>query len=116
MVKWGEAERDTDPEIFCHLASKHCEKPLWIITDARRPSDLQYFETHYPQKSILVRIQCSEAVRKKRGWVFKPGVDDCASECALDEGVAWDIVVDNTNDVAIADIQFVCSMIDKLAC
>eukprot|EP00041_Stephanoeca_diplocostata_P011902 m.197444 g.197444 ORF g.197444 m.197444 type:complete len:143 (-) comp18720_c0_seq1:197-625(-) len=70
-------------------------KPIWIISDARRPTDLTYFQTRYP--TISVRVQCPDSVRAARRWVFTPGVDDAASECGLDKR-EWDIVIDNDGD------------------
>ena len=31
-----------------------------------------------------MRVKASEEIRKERGWVYKPEVDDVASECGLD--------------------------------
>eukprot|EP00041_Stephanoeca_diplocostata_P011904 m.197449 g.197449 ORF g.197449 m.197449 type:complete len:293 (-) comp18720_c0_seq2:197-1075(-) len=95
MILWGEAKRDADPGYFARLTTEKATKPIWIISDARRPTDLTYFQTRYP--TISVRVQCPDSVRAARRWVFTPGVDDAASECGLDKR-EWDIVIDNDGD------------------
>lgn len=48
------------------------EKPVWIVSDIRRQTDLQWFKENY--KTIqTVRVYSSEEERLKRGWVFTPG-------------------------------------------
>eukprot|EP01043_Picozoa_sp_COSAG02_P038002 COSAG02_NODE_2897_length_7780_cov_2.267934_5_plen_92_part_00 len=68
-----------------------------IISDARRPSDVEFFQqgavAHY-WKLLTVRIEALETVRAQRGWAFTAGVDDAESECGLD-GREWDVVLDN---------------------
>ena len=44
MIEWGEAKRNADPGFFCRLATKDATAPIWIVTDARRPSDVAYFK------------------------------------------------------------------------
>jgi phosphomevalonate kinase len=46
---------------------------------------------------LTVRVSSGEAQRAKRGWVFTPGVDDAASECALDSA-AFDLTLFNNGD------------------
>ena len=68
-----------------------------IISDARRPSDVEFFQqgaAAHQWKLLTVRIEALETVRAQRGWVFTAGVDDAESECGLD-GREWDVVVDN---------------------
>ena len=76
-----------------------------IISDARRPSDIQFFQqgaAAHRWQLLTVRIEASEAVRGQRGWVYTPGVDDAESECGLD-GREWDVVVDNGTDLERLD-------------
>lgn len=98
MIKWGENERTKDPSVFCRLSTETEEavsKSFWIITDARRPSDLEYFNAAFPGRVVLIRIESTTDNRAKRGWKFAENVDNARSECALDEGIQWDYIVDN---------------------
>lgn len=95
MIAWGEAKRKEDPEFFCSLATKDACRPIWIISDARRRTDMKYFCERY--QVIHVRIQASEETRKLRGWSFDPGVDDAESECDLDKETV-DVFVENDGD------------------
>ncbi|KAG7173852.1 phosphomevalonate kinase-like [Homarus americanus] len=69
----------------------------------RRQSDLSWFKQHYGECLYTVRITASEEVRKQRGWVFTPGIDDAESECDLDNMTDWDQEVDNSNDPGKVD-------------
>ena len=108
MIRWGEEKRSADPHYFCRLATQppyqgqehsrsNSGKPrsVWIVSDARRLTDLAYFKERY--NVISVRVHASEAVRAARGWVFTPGVDDAESECGLDSAV-FDVHVQNDGD------------------
>ena len=101
MIKWGEAKRAMNPNYFCDLAcaSGH-GKRVWVVTDARRPSDIDYFR-RIETDVRLIRVEASIEVRRSRGWTFVEGVDDCDSECALDNGVSWDHVI--VNDGGLID-------------
>merc|ERR1711879_924461 len=92
MIRWGEERRNQDPSFFCRLATqvKEAELPLWVISDARRTTDLDYFRTHYPKQTVAVRIEADEPTRINRGFSFTPGVDDADSECGLDCNKDWD--------------------------
>lgn len=99
MIRWGEEKRDADPAYFCRLVVKMAEplqKPVWIVSDARRKSDINYFKKNY-DKVVHVRISASEEVRKSRGWIFTPGVDDAESECGLDDE-EFDFVIQNDSN------------------
>lgn len=98
MVAWGEAKRTEDPAFFCDLTTMSAKKPLWIVSDARRITDLEYFKCKY--KTIHVRVVASEETRLKRGWTFVSGVDDAESECGLDHE-NHDILVDNNGDADV---------------
>ncbi len=95
MILWGEEQRERDPGYFCQLATAEAVKPVWLVCDARRPTDMEYFITRYT--CLTVRVVASEAVRRARGWVVTPGVDDAPSECALD-GYPCDVTVSNEGD------------------
>ena len=45
MIRWGEEKRNADPGYFCRLISQGpgSEKPVWIVSDARRKTDIDYF-------------------------------------------------------------------------
>uniref|UniRef100_UPI00398F10CB phosphomevalonate kinase n=1 Tax=Pristiophorus japonicus TaxID=55135 RepID=UPI00398F10CB len=95
MIRWGEKQRDRDPGFFCRLIVKDVKQPVWIVSDTRRWSDVEWFREHFPQVVQTVRVSASEETRKQRGWIFTAGVDDTQSECGLDEGVRWDWTLDN---------------------
>lgn len=101
MIRWGEERRDKDPAYFCQLAVAEADKPVWLVCDARRPSDMTFFTTHYSTVTVStytaahhhstavcvcdqVKVVASEGVRRERGWEWRAGVDDAPSECALD--------------------------------
>jgi phosphomevalonate kinase len=75
MIEWGEEKRRKDYGYFCRIITvgPGSEKPLWIISDARRRTDLQYFSEHYPEKILTVRVAADIAIRQQRGWIFTPG-------------------------------------------
>ena len=75
MIDWGEKKRDTDPGYFCRIvvSGPESDKPIWIISDARRPTDIQWFQENYPAKVISVRVEADPGIREQRGWVFTEG-------------------------------------------
>ncbi|XP_071450366.1 phosphomevalonate kinase [Hetaerina americana] len=98
MIKFGEDMRNQDYGYFCRASIEmyHAEeKPIWIVSDARRKTDLRWFEENYSGRVKTVRVEADEEVRKERGWVFTPGVDDVDSECGLDSISSWDWVIIN---------------------
>ncbi|XP_059836026.1 phosphomevalonate kinase isoform X1 [Hypanus sabinus] len=95
MIRWGEEQRVRDPGYFCCLIVRDVKSPVWIISDARRHSDLEWFRTHYGSAVQAVRVVASLETRRQRGWTFTAGVDDQESECGLDNGVHWDWVLNN---------------------
>ncbi|KAF8777450.1 Phosphomevalonate kinase like protein [Argiope bruennichi] len=101
MIKWGEAIRNQDPGYFCrHAIQQSCAKSkrIWIVSDARRKTDIEFFKTNYPDETYTVRINASDVVRQKRGWNYAKGVDDCESECGLDDYNQWNLEIYNDND------------------
>ena len=104
MVKWSEAIRETDPDIFLRLAieqQKAYDHPVWIFVDARRPTDINFFNSGKFKDSEIIRIRltASEDTRQKRGWVFTPGVDDKTTECGLDDFTGWEFIINNNGTV-----------------
>ncbi|XP_063978234.1 phosphomevalonate kinase isoform X1 [Diachasmimorpha longicaudata] len=123
MIKWGEDTRKNDPGYFCRASIDmynvilmsitpgifYLWKPLqplyslllahgkriWIVSDIRRKTDLKWFRDNFPQKCKSIRINCGDAVRIQRGWIFTPGVDDCETECDLDDVKDWDLTILN---------------------
>ncbi|XP_076016892.1 phosphomevalonate kinase [Genypterus blacodes] len=98
MIRWGESQRQLDPGFFCRLATRGAQQPVWVVSDARRRSDLQWFWETFPQQTRCVRVESSESTRKQRGWGFTAGVDDAESECGLDSGVEFDWTIINDVD------------------
>lgn len=97
MIQWGEEKRNKNPEYFCKLATSgpESERNIWIISDSRRTTDIEYFLKYYPNKTLTLRIEASQDVREERGFVFKPGVDNAESECGLDSYTDWDYMIIN---------------------
>lgn len=104
MIRWGEERRSKDPGFFAAqvLADADSKCEILIISDARRPTDLDFFDSQARENStysvIKVRVEATEATRKSRNWVFTQGVDDAPSECALDNRT-WNQVVQNNGNV-----------------
>ncbi|KAH6939259.1 hypothetical protein HPB50_016583 [Hyalomma asiaticum] len=101
MVAWGEEKRSQDLSFFCRLAVKkrgHPEFPVWMVSDARRKSDVEYFRETYACPTLTIRVKAREATRRDRGWVHTPGIDDATTECGLDHVDNWDFVISNNDD------------------
>ncbi|NXL75972.1 PMVK kinase, partial [Leptocoma aspasia] len=98
MIRWGEEKRRTDPGFFCQAAVEGALQPVWVVSDTRRLSDVQWFRDAYGDVVQTVRVVATEETRKMRNWVFVTGVDDAESECGLDQGVAFDWVITNDGD------------------
>nr|CAD7257678.1 unnamed protein product [Timema shepardi] len=101
MIEWGENIRREDYGYFCRAAIDmfHAiEKPVWIVSDIRRKSDLQWFRENFSNVVKCMRITSSDNIRTQRGWVFTPGVDDVESECGLDDVTDWDWLIYNNGD------------------
>ena len=100
--------RQDDPGYFCLLATQEQDKPVWLVSDCRRPSDVEYFKSRYSSLTsfssscFLVRVSASDGVRSGRGWEFVGGVDDAPSECALDE-VSCDYHVINNREEKVLE-------------
>uniref|UniRef100_A0A8C8VG63 Phosphomevalonate kinase n=1 Tax=Pelusios castaneus TaxID=367368 RepID=A0A8C8VG63_9SAUR len=105
MIRWGEEKRSTDPGFFCRIIMENITQPVWVVSDARRLSDVEWFQDVYGPVVQLVRVVATEETRKRRNWVFVVGVDDAESECGLDQGVTFDWVITNDGDELSLDSQ-----------
>ncbi|XP_067010179.1 phosphomevalonate kinase [Anabrus simplex] len=110
MILWGESMREKDYGYFCRAALDMFnaqDKPIWIVSDTRRKTDLKWFRENFNNKVKTVRVYADENVRKQRGWTFTPGVDDVASECDLDVETDWDwrLVNNGTSEDLEKNIQ-----------
>ncbi|KAJ4445559.1 hypothetical protein ANN_12239 [Periplaneta americana] len=75
------------------------EKPIWIVSDIRRKTDLKWFRENYGSAVKTVRVVADDDVRRQRGWVFTTGIDDAETECNLDDETEWDWkIVNNDNE------------------
>jgi phosphomevalonate kinase len=66
-----------------------------IVTDCRRPSDLNFFRNEFGNAAVFIRIDASLEIRNKRGFTFVEGIDDAETECALDNFTEWQFNVYN---------------------
>lgn len=102
MVDWSERYREKEGwNCFLKLAIKEQkakDKLIWILNDARRPCDLEYFEddpSFADTTVIKLRIEASEEARMSRGWKFVSGIDDQDTECGLDFYDDWTHIIEN---------------------
>ncbi|KAG8234573.1 hypothetical protein J437_LFUL015364 [Ladona fulva] len=98
MNKYGEEMRNKDYGYFCRASIEMYEaekKAVWIISDARRKTDLKWFKERYDGIVKTIRVQANDEVRKSRGWTYTSGVDDAETECGLDTEETWDWVIQN---------------------
>ncbi len=75
MITWGEERRNRDPGYFCRLICRgpSSQFPVWVVSDARRRTDVEYFLEHYSEQLITVRVEALEETRRERGWIFTKG-------------------------------------------
>ncbi|KAM3965608.1 LOW QUALITY PROTEIN: phosphomevalonate kinase [Aphomia sociella] len=96
MIKWSEQMRDKDYGCFCKQACSNAQdRPVWIVSDIRRKTDIRWFKENYANLIKTIRIYADEETRKVRGFLFQSGVDDMASECDLDDYTKWDLEINN---------------------
>lgn len=77
MIVWGEEKRNKDPGFFCRATTSgpDADSPVWLISDARRKSDVAYFKQNFNKITKTVRVQAKDSVRVDRGFVFTSGMD-----------------------------------------
>lgn len=76
MILWGEEIRCRDPGYFCRHAiqqSQALDRDIWIVSDARRHSDIRFFKDNFGNIVQVVRIVAQDDVRQSRGWSFVKG-------------------------------------------
>lgn len=102
MVDWSERYREKEGwNCFLKQAIKEQrakDKAIWILNDARRPCDLEYFEddpAFSETRIIKLKIEATDEARMSRGWKFVDGIDDRDTECGLDEYDDWTFVIEN---------------------
>ena len=110
MIEWSDQKREIDPGYFCQLALQDLINKLeksnetkdkfviFLVTDMRRKTDLEFFNKTFPNLVKTVRVKASESTRQSRNWVFTKGVDDVKSECDLDDIENFDFNILNNND------------------
>jgi len=126
MVTWSEQIRQTDPHYFLRLsivqAAQETEnaKPIWLLNDARRPTDLAYFTDSKEidlsaTKVIKLRLVSNEETRKERGWIFTEGIDDKTTECGLDSHQDWDYVIQNdgTKEELLKEMEPIFALVEQ---
>ncbi|KAI1229876.1 hypothetical protein IHE44_0010581 [Lamprotornis superbus] len=70
MIRWGEEKRQADPGFFCRAAVEGALQPVWVVSDTRRLSDVEWFRDAYGDAVQTVRVVATEETRKRRNWVF----------------------------------------------
>ncbi|KAM3825102.1 phosphomevalonate kinase [Vipera latastei] len=105
MIRWGEERRQSDPGFFCRIVVEGLTQPIWIVSDTRRSSDVEWFRDVYGDLVQVVRVIATEETRRRRDWVFVAGIDDAESECGLDQGVPFDWVITNDGDELSLEAQ-----------
>lgn len=107
ILKWSEEIRAKDPNYFLRIAIEEANAvqfPIWLLPDARRVVDIQYFFDEFPSSQIItVRIVTDENIRIRRGWFYTDGIDNAETECGLDDWKNWSIILQN-NDATDEEI------------
>jgi phosphomevalonate kinase len=80
FLSWSDLKRAENPSYFCEKAIENlndfeeiCKFKIWIITDARRQTDLSYFRSNYPNQVKTIRVKAEDSVREARNWKFTSG-------------------------------------------
>uniref|UniRef100_A0AC34RB01 Phosphomevalonate kinase n=1 Tax=Panagrolaimus sp. JU765 TaxID=591449 RepID=A0AC34RB01_9BILA len=96
MVCYGEEIRNLDKYYFCRKTTETIplKTDFLIISDCRRPTDLEYFKSEY-ENVIVVKIVASLEIRQKRGFIFEKEIDEAETECALDDYESVDFILEN---------------------
>jgi phosphomevalonate kinase len=74
-------KRAENPTFFCEKAienltdnDRNGKFKFWLITDARRRTDIDYFKLNFSGKIKTIRVQAVDSVREERNWKFTPGL------------------------------------------
>ncbi|XP_014816718.1 PREDICTED: phosphomevalonate kinase [Calidris pugnax] len=91
MIRWGEEKRCADPGFFCRTAVEGAAQPVWVVSDTRRLSDVEWFRDVYGDAVQTVRVVATEETRKRRNWVFVAGEQGSTSSwsAAPKPGLRW---------------------------
>ncbi|GJQ69061.1 hypothetical protein Trydic_g6225 [Trypoxylus dichotomus] len=104
MIIWSDEVRKKDPGYFCQITCSKATCPdVWIVSDIRRKTDIQWFRSNYGDKIKTIKIFATQDIRTARGWVYTDGVDNVTSECDLDDWNKWDLVVNNNDEESLKD-------------
>uniref|UniRef100_A0A8C6UQZ4 Phosphomevalonate kinase n=1 Tax=Neogobius melanostomus TaxID=47308 RepID=A0A8C6UQZ4_9GOBI len=107
MILWGEEQRRRDPGFFCRLATSGATRPVWLVSDARRRSDLTWFKTQFPTQTRTIRVSASDETRRRRGWSYIAGTSYFeAVRVGLDSVLDWDWIISNEGDAAELENPF----------
>lgn len=77
-------KRNENPSYFCTKAVENAlqntptrtelKVEIWIVTDARRRTDLDHFKSNYSGVEVkTIRVKANESVRIQRNWKFTKG-------------------------------------------
>ena len=105
MTKFYLNTSKTNPLIFCQKALETIkgfknEKTMniYILSDLRHKFELEFFK-QFLQKIdislILIRLECSNEIKEKRGWKFIREIDENITEIDLDDYKEWDFIINN---------------------
>ena len=102
------AKLNEDPHFYCKKGVEKISSGVnpynkekinvWIVTDARHKTDLDFFSKSYANVSKTVRVVADESTRSNRNWKFVDGIDNDSTECDLDSFNHWDFLIKNNND------------------
>jgi phosphomevalonate kinase len=71
-----------------------------LISDCRRPTDIQFFINNFKKSKIIsIRINSKIEERQKRGFNFIEDIDNKESECSLDNFNNWDFYLNNNENI-----------------
>ena len=65
---------------------------------------MQWFKETYGDIIKTIRLTADENTRTERGYQFKSGIDDVASECDLDDYTDWDLIIENGKNKTVEDL------------
>lgn len=102
MVDYSDEVRVHDLDFFVRYSiSEHDPErktPIWILTDARRREDIEFFtrSEYVPVRMLLkIRVEANMQTRQSRNFQFTHGIDDYHTETGLDSYAGWDYIIQN---------------------